>query len=74
MAQNQNLPRTFQMEQSVLDNIKVFFPHVQITLHDLRNPSPESVSKIYGSFLEELGVNTANLLQVNTMISRQIGR
>ena len=64
MTQNQNLPRMYQLEQSVLENIKMFFPHVQITLHDLRNPTPEAVSKFYGAFLEELGVNIANLLQV----------
>ena len=68
MAQNQHLPRMYQMEQSVLENIKLFFPDIQITLHDLRNPTPEAVSKFYGAFLEELGANIANLLQVCTLV------
>lgn len=66
MAQNQNLSRMYQMEQNVLESIKTYFPDVQIALHDLRNPTPEVVSKFYGAFLEELGANIANLLQVNT--------
>jgi len=64
MAQGQTVPRMYALEQIVLENTKFFLSHVQITLHELRNPTPEVVSKFYCAFLEELGVNTANLQQV----------
>lgn len=68
MAQNPNQARMYQYEQNLLESIRLFLPDLTITIHDLRNPSPEFVSKFYNAFLEELGANTTNLLQVCILV------
>lgn len=60
MAQNQK----HNTEQALLNSIKIYLPDLIFTTNDLKKPTSSSVCNFYTAFLEELGGNTANVVQV----------
>ena len=67
MAYHQNSMKVPQ-DQILLQNIQEYLPDLEITLLDLKNPTHNAVCNFYTAFLEELGANAANVVQVSSAI------
>lgn len=52
-------------DQALLSNIQEYLPDLEITILDLKNPTQTFVCNFYTAFLEELGANCANVVQVS---------
>lgn len=67
MMHNQNAPK-INTEQALLNSIKIYLPDLNLNSYDLKNPTQHIVCNFYTSFLEELGANTSNVVQVCILI------
>ncbi|XKL68449.1 hypothetical protein PGB90_003940 [Kerria lacca] len=63
MMHNQNAPK-INTEQALLNSIKIYLPDLNLNSYDLKNPTQHIVCNFYTSFLEELGANTSNVVQI----------
>lgn len=54
-------------DQHLFEMIQEYFPDLEITLFDLKNPTHVHVCKFYTALLEELGANPTNMMQVSTI-------
>lgn len=66
MAYHQNTIK-LTTDQALLNNIQEYLPDLEITLLDLKNPTHNAVCNFYTAFLEELGANAANVVQVSSI-------